>query len=76
MNRFIGSSPVTTTNNHYTIADLQKLQSLHTSPHNLFPLVVATLAVAITHFTTDCTAYGSLKVFTFRVLVSGVPCML
>jgi hypothetical protein len=31
MNRFIGSSPVVTTNNYYTIADLHNLQSLHTN---------------------------------------------
>jgi hypothetical protein len=39
MDRFIGSSQVVTTNNYYTIADLQNLQSLHTNLLSLFPLV-------------------------------------
>jgi hypothetical protein len=39
MNPFIGSSPVVTTNNYYTIADLHNLQSLHTNLLSLFPLV-------------------------------------
>jgi hypothetical protein len=39
MNRFIGSSPLVTTDNYYTIADLHNLQSLHTNPLSVFPLV-------------------------------------
>jgi hypothetical protein len=39
MNRFIGSSPVVTSNNHYTIADIRNLQSLHTNLLTLFLLV-------------------------------------
>jgi hypothetical protein len=39
MNRFIGFSPVVTTNNYYTIADLHDLQSLRTNFLTLFPLV-------------------------------------
>jgi hypothetical protein len=39
INWFIGSSPVVTTNNYYTIADLHSLQSLHTNLLSLFPLV-------------------------------------
>jgi hypothetical protein len=39
MNRFIGSSPVVTTNNYYDIADIHNLQSLHTNLPSLFPLV-------------------------------------
>jgi hypothetical protein len=38
MNRFIESSPVITTNNYYTIGNLQNLQSLHTNFLSLFPL--------------------------------------
>jgi hypothetical protein len=38
MNRFIGSSPVATTNNYYTIADIHNLQPLHTNLLSLFPL--------------------------------------
>jgi hypothetical protein len=39
MNWFIGSSPVVTTNNYYTIDDLHNLQSLHINLLTLFPLV-------------------------------------
>jgi hypothetical protein len=39
MNLFIGSSPVVTTNNYETIADLHGLQRLHTNHLSLFPLV-------------------------------------
>jgi hypothetical protein len=39
MNRFIGSSPVVTTNNYYTIANIHNLQSLHTNLLSLFPLI-------------------------------------
>jgi hypothetical protein len=39
MNRFIGSSPVLTKNNYYTIADIHNLQSRHTNLLSLFPLV-------------------------------------
>jgi hypothetical protein len=45
MNRFIGFPPVVTTNNYYTIADLQ---ALRTNLLGLFPPVVTTLAVPIT----------------------------
>jgi hypothetical protein len=40
MNRFIGSSPVVTTNNDYTIANTHNLQLLHTNLLSLFPLVI------------------------------------
>jgi membrane-anchored protein YejM (alkaline phosphatase superfamily) len=39
MNRFIGSSPVVTTNNYYTIANIHNLQWFHTNLLSLFPLV-------------------------------------
>jgi hypothetical protein len=39
MNRFIGSSPIVTTNNYYTIADIHNLQSLYSNPVGIFPLV-------------------------------------
>jgi hypothetical protein len=46
MNRFIGRSQVVITDNYYIITDLQ---ALHTDLLHLFPSVVTTLAVAITH---------------------------
>jgi hypothetical protein len=46
MNRFIGSSPVITTNNYYIIADIRNLQSFHTNLLSLFPLVFTILFLA------------------------------
>jgi hypothetical protein len=36
---------------HNTTAIPHSLQSLHTRPHSLFPLIITTLAVAMTYFT-------------------------
>jgi hypothetical protein len=40
---FINNLQVVTTNNSYTITDLHNLQSLHTNPVSLLPLVFTDL---------------------------------
>jgi hypothetical protein len=84
MNRFFGSSPVVTTNNYYTIADLHNLQSLHTNLlcpnlystnlHNSLTAPIRTALVPISFSTANSLQislhYSTHKVFKSHVKVS------
>jgi hypothetical protein len=72
MNRLIGSSPLVTTNNYYTVANLHNLQSLH---NNLPILLLATLHFPC-NFSSPQLKSSSLQISKSSHPVSGLPYLL